>query len=290
MFCRDSNIDPLAATPGLIASWLARITNTRDLKGETAKRYYGHVMSALRIAGSDVGTHRDNARLRVVVQGITQKPSRDLPKDDEVHWSTTSLTAFWATRPTASLDLAELRDKTICLLMVAGIARPSDLARLDITTLRTTPKGGVSLRVWQAKNSGPKYSDPIILPKLTQTQAEICPTRTLKAYIEASARFRPRVSSNTFSPVFIALVAPYNGLSAARISVEVKKTLRQLGIPVSTYSVRRKTTTEALERGFSIHTVAKAGRWRSLDVLQNHYNRTRDTEELTTSLLTGHRK
>lgn len=288
-FCRTSNVNPLAATPGLVASWLAHITNSRDLKGDTAKRYFGHVLSSLRIAGSDIEQHPDAKRLRLVVQGITQKPSRSLPEDDDVHWATSSLTAHWATRPTALLELPELRSKALCLLMIAGIARPSDLARLDLTTLRTTPKGGISLRVWRAKNSGEKFSDPMVLPRLQQSQAEVCPTRTLRAYIEATARVRPARAPDTFHPVFLSQTSPYDALSPERISVEIKKILRQLGIPVGTYSVRRKTTTEALEKGFSIQTVAKAGRWRSLDVLQNHYNRTRNTDELTTFLLTGRR-
>jgi hypothetical protein len=221
----------------------------------------------------------------MVVDGIGQKPSRSLPADEDVDWSISTLTNYWATRPTAELGLAELRDKALCLLMVAGIARPSDLARLDLSTLRATPKGGVSIRVWMAKNSGPGFSEPMVLPLLPPDSAAVCPTRVLRAYIRATTAHRPKPAPPGFCPVFLSLQQPYHGLSPARISVEVKKVLRQLKIPVRTYSVRKKATTEALENGFGICTVAKGGRWKSLDVLQNHYNKTRDTDNMVASLL-----
>ena len=152
--------------------------------------------------------------------------------------------------------------------------------------MKATAEGDISLRIWLAKNSGPGFSEPMVLPRLPRDRAQVCPARTLLAYLEATKESRAQLTTaGVFKPVFLSTSPPIKGLSAARISVLVRDVLRELGLPVRTYAVRKKATTEALEKGFSIHTVAKGGRWKSLDVLQNHYNRTRDTKKLVSTLL-----
>lgn len=278
----------MTATPGLIASWLSHATKSRNLEGDTAKRYFGHVLVSLRVAGNEPLQHPDGRKLLMVVNGIKQKPTRKVQKDDDVQWSLSQLLEYLASQRTASLNTRTLRTKTLCLLMVAGIARPSDLARLDFSTYRSTSKG-ISLRVWRAKNSGAGFSEPLLLPRLPQKHAERCPVRTLEAYLQAVRDARTRVAPypDGFEPVFLSLLQPYQKLSAARVSECVKEVLRTLKLDIRTYAVRAKSATEAMDKGYPIAMVAKAGRWRSLNVLQNHYNRTRNTDELVTGLLSS---
>ena len=93
------------------------------------------MLSSLRVLGNDVSSHPDAKLLTMVMEGVKQKPSRSLDEDDDVRWKLSDLTDYWAVRPTSSLDVPSLRAKCLCLLMIAGIARPSDLARLDLSIL-----------------------------------------------------------------------------------------------------------------------------------------------------------
>lgn len=242
------------------------------LKSESIRVLASTLKMALKDRGIALESLPDSNVLDEVLDGLRNRPDRTAPREER--WDTDRLIEFWEGEPdNDELSLERLRAKTISLLMLLGLARPSDLERLDAETFSAS-REAVSVRSFTSKNSGNSYDDPIVLPFLPQKQRRSCGARALKAYMEATAdaRVDSALSSVGVRPVFLHLSKP-EALSAERISKVAKGVLTEIGVPFRTYSTRSNAATRAIERGVDPVVVQKAGRWRSSETMNKFYVR-----------------
>ena len=250
------------------------------------KNVWSLLRSALKDKGVDLeqaASQREKAEFNSVLRGLYNRPDLSLPKEES--WEGDKLTGYWDNQPNnESLELDVLRDKVISLMMYFGLARPSDLARLDVRTLSIS-KDSLSIRVFRAKNSGAGYSPPIVIPFLTgKAKKRHCAARALQEYLERTEEFRTPFGEHGVIPVFLNLRVQ-KPLSAGRISVLARNLLHnQLGLVVRAYSIRSNATSAAVAAGVDPVVVQKHGRWRSATVMANHYLNQLDTSTVPLAL------
>lgn len=224
-----------------------------------------------------------------VVDGLKNRPDKTLPNEEK--WDTDKVIQLWAKKAANErLSLEELRAKTISLLAVAGLARPSDLSRLDADTLKVS-KTEVQIHPFRSKTSGASYDSPLVVPFLPQAQAKACAARALLDYMEKTSSDREAwvPAEDAGRPVFLHL-HPSEGklaLSSQRISKIMKNVLMSLDIRERPHSTRGNAAVTALERGLDPLTVQRAGRWKSAATMNKYYLKSLKTSEVASTLLKG---
>jgi hypothetical protein len=258
------------------------------LKATTIRNYYSKLKSELARHGVHLSRLPGWDDLEETVAGLLSRPDASPPVDER--WDTAQLFDYWQRQPhNHKLDAVTLRQKAASLCMATGLARPSDLARLDARTLKRSSTA-VSIRIFRSKNSGAGYSAPITLP-FTKPHKR-CAAAALVAYIDRTAEMRSDLPPQPHGvvPVFLSTVRPAKVLSADRISNIVKPVLRAIHVSHRVYSTRHNATVDALQGGVPLAVVQKAGRWRSTDVMMNYYAASLDTTAVGTTLQEAKRR
>lgn len=274
----------MATSATLVANFLAEaagpLPHEGGLKGETVRVLASGLKMVLQSKGVDLESLPDYDILERVLQGLRNRPDRQRPREER--WDTSRLLDYWHGLPDNSdLSQEQLRAKAITLLMLVGLARPSDLERLDADTL-VVSSDGISIRSFMAKNSGNSYDEPISIPFLQSAKRKVCAARALRAYIAETEDLRSECPDSAVGvrPVFIHLGKP-RPLSAQRISKVMKGVLTELGIPHRSYSTRGNAATSAIEQGIDPVVVQKAGRWRSASTMTKFYVKGLSTSPVT---------
>lgn len=272
----------MACSAVTVANWLVDaagpLPSEGGLKASTLKVYLTAILSTRRALGTALETNpRAFHFLLMVRQGLVNRTdTTGSPADADEDWEIPQLFDFWATQPdNDELTTLQLRDKTLSLCLAVGIARPSDLARLDLRTLRKTEKQ-VSIKILQGKTNKGGYSKPLVLPFLGDTRH--CAATALLTYIARTEVARGSILVTHYErvPVFLVGRGRPQRLSSKRISTAVKNVLRKCGIHSRAYSVRNRATTHALDAGVPAHIVQKAGRWATAATMDKHYTRPAD--------------
>jgi integrase len=253
------------------------------------RNYKSKLLKELGSRGVHLGGHEDWPLFVEVVDGLMSRPDATIPPDER--WDVQRLLTYWDNRPrNAALSTTELRLKVISLCMVVGLTRPSDLARWDLRTLQQEASH-IRIRVFRSKNSGPGFSEPVVLPFGGRNQTKRCAARALLDYVHRTRAERELVGplAHGVIPVFISTTKPLRALSSQRISSLMKPLLADLGVNARVYSARGNATVAAIQAGVPVDTVQKAGRWRSAQVMSQHYMRALDTTQVGTAIL-GKRK
>jgi integrase len=258
------------------------------LRPGTVRAYSSNLKAARRDVGRPLDKEPDFEMFESVVSALVARPDKSASvteKDEE--WDLPQLLAAWDDAgPNESLPLEILREKAICLTMAAGIARPSDVARLDRDTLVTEAET-MSVRVFRGKTTKGGHSPPIVLPFLEEGSIR-CAAAALAEYLSRTASIRDEVVFDTSSdpnPVFVTLGRPFTALQSGTISSIVRRVLQRCDIRSRPYSVRNRAATAALDAGHAAHVVQQAGRWATQVTLDRHYSRPRADGEVALSLL-----
>lgn len=281
--------DPAISVANFLAHCAGKPPHKGGLKRSSIKAIYSRLKGGFAARGVNLSEVPWAPVLNDVYKGLLARPDATIPREEK--WDLQILFQHWRSQaPNASLSLADLRLKATTLAMAGGLARPSDLARLDRRTLQTS-SSEVRIRAFLAKNSGSSYSEPLVFSFLPTTDKQICPATTLLAYLSRTqGAATPQEDENGIVPVFLSTNRPYGPLSDERISSAAKPLLRRLGINHRVYSIRNNATTTAVEAGVPLVTVQKHGRWRSAEVMQKHYIRSLNTAEVSQSIFSHRRK
>ena len=200
---------------------------------------------------------------QALVNTGTKRPRKNTPV-----FPIEKLTAYFSGLDTnEKLDIKTLRAKTICLLALVGLFRPSDLAlmKLDHLTFNQT---SVSI-----SNFGGKTDKDLAGIPTTVTNSSVpslCPVKTLQVYIDRTKTARDKISGH---PIFLYLNNKQaEPLGSQRIAKVMTLTLQEAGIDDTTARSFRKTgASTAINKGADPDLVMKLGRWRSVDVFFKHY-------------------
>ena len=274
--------EPAISTANFLAHCAGDLPHEGGLKSSSVKAMFSRLRSEFAARGVILRSCPWWNTLQEVYKGLLARPDATLPAEEK--WDLQRLFRYWRARgDNNSLSLPELRLKAASLAMAAGLARPSDLARLDRRTMETSTTE-LRVRAFLAKNSGSTFSEPIVLSFLPTRDSKCCPASALVEYISRTQHLVQQ-SAYGVMPVFLSSNKPFDALSDERISSMVKPLLREIGISFRVYSIRNNATTSAVEAGVPLVSIQKHGRWRSAQVMEKHYIRSLDTAAVSESIV-----
>lgn len=206
------------------------------------------------------------------------KRSRPMPVEAFVRY-------FRELGPTDELSLKDLRRKTVTLLALVFMARPSDLApkgvvfnskflSVEKTVLSTNDiqfndDGSLSVTFWGIKNDSKRQGFEVTVhPNKNDVLSD--PVECLRLYIERTQEFRPKDTN----PLFITLKQPYHALSSDTIGNILEEAISAAGLSYLGYSAksfRPTAATMAVQKGMLPETAMQLGRWKTKEVFFNHY-------------------
>ena len=185
-----------------------------------------------------------------------------------------------------SLTLQQLRLKTITLLSLALMLRPSDIAplarRYDASTdltdklvmttdqLQFTSDGFLQVTFFGIKNDSQRTGFQVRLPP--NSDLKLDPVDALRTYLSRTDAIR----CTTTKPVFLSLVRPYSAISASTVAQVLGKAISAAEAFGLTPGHRPKdfrptSATRAVQLGFDTDDVQRLGRWKTRSVFLEHY-------------------
>jgi len=221
------------------------------------------------------------------IQGVMKsaanlKPAK--PKYDS-SWDLDILLDYWESQPeNASLSLSALLDKSLSLLMAAGIMRSSDLNRIDRTTVQFS-ESSVTFRLKDPKNAK-GWTQPIVVAAVA-SRPKVCPVRAFRAYLAAIHPHRASLKQK--ATVWLGSRHPHLPILTKSIASRVLKVLQSAGLDTSRFtahSVRMAAVSKAIEMGIPLEEIMLHGRWRSEKVFRVFYERSRRKGVVSTAIMT----
>ena len=294
-YCKTHDFDFPPTESNKLADFLCVLGDSSDRPRSmlaTALAALSHVYSALNLI--DLTKDTDIMRLctALIKSSTTQtmKRSTVLPVK-----KFTDMFREWGSND--MLNLKMLRLKTITLLALALMLRPSDIAphakRFDEETftlekvLFTTEmlkftEDGVHVSFFGIKNDTKRDGFVVYLPKYEDVIVD--PVSCLQDYIDKTERYRHDKS------VFLSLKSPFQGLSASSVAKILEESIDLAGLKGQGFtakSFRPTGATVAIDQGLDPKIVQQVGRWKTADVFFQHYVHSRTPDEYTSKMLSS---
>jgi integrase len=186
----------------------------------------------------------ENTTIKMILQGVRmQHPPPAEATKDAPYFSLTALFAYIRTMSAddTKCEINVLRDKCIALLMIDGMARPSDIETIDREDVRATATS-LSYNYYFTKEAKTTGLQPATVAAFTQ-DPRICTVRCVETYLRrtmlmlVSLRKR-KINGDTKAraPLFLAAnrskkgADVWDGLSTDRISNVMKQIMENAGI------------------------------------------------------------
>lgn len=196
------------------------------------------------------------------------------------------------------LSVKDLRMKTVTLLALVLMTRPSDLApkakifdttdmslksiAMTLNDIEFHQDGSLTVKFWGIKNDTNRQGFEVKVPKNKNLTMD--PVECLKKYIEKTEPVRP---TDTL-PLFIALKSPYKAVGSDTIGTILEDAIHRAGLAGQGFtakSFRPTGATNAVNLGILPETVMKIGRWKTSEVFMNHYVYGQVPENYTSGML-----
>lgn len=282
-FCAEQGQDYPPLRTATVADFLCSLADASNRPRSvlhTAQAALGHMYVGLRLPN----VLRVPTLLRLVEAlvksgtALPMSPSRVMPtqnfKDLFLSWPDNDY-----------LGLQDLRLKTVSLLAILLMLRPSDIApraemfdptshgsdRVVFSTdqLVFNDDNTVSVSFFGIKNDATRSGFVVTLPG--HSNAKLDPVSALRVYISRTST--QRVSSRT-KAVFLTMHPPYRPIQSTTVGSVLAKAIVLAGLGgrgFSAKSFRPTGATTAVDGGVSPHVVQQIGRWKSTDVFFKHY-------------------
>jgi hypothetical protein len=196
------------------------------------------------------------------------------------------------------LDIKRLRQKTLALLALVMMLRPSDAApralvydsdtdnykRLIFSTDNIVfhEDGSATVSLHGIKND---YKRDGFHVRIDHTGGgKLDPVLSLKDYIKRTAHIRPPDAK----PLFLTLNRPFQGISSTTVAKVLDEVIALAGLDTTVYKAKcfRPTgATVSIESHCESDVVRQVGRWRNRDVFEEHYVHSRAQRGVTASIL-----
>ena len=179
------------------------------------------------------------------------------------------------------LEINKLRAKSLALLALVCMLRPSDVAPgAELFNPETNTTSGFEFTVNDVeflddhmlvnlhgiKNDYQRRGFQVKIHRATEPL--VCPVLSLQEYIDRTSQWRTPDNQH----VFLALNSPHKGLTAKSIAKILNKVIEDAGLTgYSAKDFRPTGATSALQAGIHDAAVMKVGRWKSVDVFREHY-------------------
>ena len=220
-FCRQRQIDPYK--PGLTAALQFLHTfNDNELSYSAINTARSALSTVLTTEGAKTfGRHPVVSRY---LKGVflNRKP---VPKYNSI-WDVSEVLRYLKTlNPNQQISLKELTLKLVMLLSLVTPQRGQSINMLDISGMTLTESCSTFLLLKHIKTSRPGNSGPCIKFSRFTSDDEICPIKTLNAYIQRTEKVR---QGNT--QLLLSYVKPFKPVSRDTISCWMKMVLHVAGI------------------------------------------------------------
>ena len=169
------------------------------------------------------------------------------------------------------LTIKDLRQKAITLLTLMALCRPSDLVPTSIlkrSQLIFRENGHLTITFFGIKNDAMREGFEVQISPAEDIMID--PVSCLKQYIKQTNSY----VSGTTGPLFIGIIPPYQQLSPTMISQILNQSIIDAGLNRELFSAKcfRPTGASVLfNEGFSSDEIRRLGRWKSTDVMFDHY-------------------
>jgi hypothetical protein len=157
------------------------------------------------------------------------------------------------------------------LFKMVDLSRSSDIHRILFSSLTFNSEGMEGTRM-PMKNSRLRDSRTFKCTRNVQN-SKICVVDAWQQYVTRTQQQR-RIGDK----VFISFKDPTVELGVQRIAKETLWIMNKAGIDTNKYkahSTRMAAASKALDIGFTVDDVMKQGRWRSREVFEKFYNRSK---------------
>lgn len=163
--------------------------------------------------------------------------------------------------PNESLTLASMSKKLVALLALSTAQRVQTLSLIRLSNIKvnnTRIKININDLV---KTSAPNRASPVLSIPFFNHKEQICPAKTLSAYIEATKGFRSLPHTDK---LILTAKKPIHNASAATISRWIKNVLTDSGIDTDifkSHSTRHASTSAANRKGVSVDIIKRTAGW-----------------------------
>lgn len=200
----------------------------------------------------------------------------------------------------AGLTIKQLRQKTLALLALVMMLRPSDAApralvydsdtgsfqRLVFSTDQISfhSDGSASIALHGIKNDYKR--DGFIIHVDHTDGGRLDPVQALKDYILRTEHIRPLGTK----PVFLTLTRPYNAITSPTVAKILEEVIAMAGLDTCIYKAKcfRPTgATLGIETNCTSDAVRQTGRWRNRDVFEEHYVHSRAQRGVAAHILSA---
>lgn len=221
------------------------------------------------ILGSHIG---EDDRIKRFFRGIFRSRP-PLPKY-HMTWDTSLvLNHLSGLYPNNQLSIEQISYKLVTLLALITAHRVQTLSKININNIEIFTNK-VTIKIPDIiKTSRLGSFQPILSIPFFEEKPEICPGKTLLAYVEISKPLRKDITS-----LFIGLKKPHKAVGSQTLSRWIKNALSKSGIDVSIFtahSTRHAATSAARRLGISLDTIRRTAGWSaSSSTFFKFYNRT----------------
>lgn len=196
-------------------------------------------------------------RIRRFFKGVhSLRPS--LPKYNHT-WDPSIVLSYVREMSKTTLTLEDLTYKLAILIALATGQRVQTLANINIDNIVNYGTKIVIKIPNRIKTSGKGKLQPTLVLPFYDLDKNICPSRTLLAYLEKTKDLR-----GTSSNLFITFKKPFRNATAQTIGRWLKTMLKRSGLDTdqfSAHSTRHASTSAAARRGVSYDTIRIAAGW-----------------------------
>ena len=280
-FCTNSGTEDLSGSEavGLIPSFLISVAKKSE-RPDSALRTCTAALQHFYVARANLDPINQNIHrlIKGLVRGETNRPreqTKSMPIEPFI-----KLFSKWGDND--SLPIAKLRQKAITLISLSALCRPSDLAPESIfkrSQIQFDEKG-LHMTFFGIKNDSRREGFKVFIAKSAVPSVD--PVLTLKCYLERTKNMVPK-----HDPVFVTVSNPIKQMSPQSVSRVLNDTIREAGLPRD-YTARcfRVTGAQtAIAHGANTQAVKQLGRWRSEEVMWNHYCPITKYENITDTIL-----
>lgn len=233
--------------------------------------------------GLDQCSPMDNSDIKRLLSGLVKSSTKRPAKRTEIMPVKPFIDYFLSQSDNENLTLKLLRLKTITLLALSFMTRPSDLAPraemfdssdntvypcfLSRDNVRFHEDNSVTITFFGVKNDTARTGFEVRIPPSEVSKTDPC--CTLKAYMSRTSELTSRSG-----PVFLSLNKPYSAIKADTVAKILSESIKLAGLGDKGYTAkcfRPTAANAAIESGCQPETAMYVGRWKTKEVFFSHY-------------------
>ncbi|CAG8679794.1 2612_t:CDS:2, partial [Dentiscutata heterogama] len=269
-WCKEKSLNPISCGINEITSFLHYQLSIGKAYNTIAG--YRTAISEIhqKIDGTKIGSHPIIVR---IMKGIWAS-NPPLPPLDDVSDIVPSLDTIIKWGNNENLPLLQLNKKTAFLLAITTGSRPSDLCRLDMTSISRS-RGGINIKCIMPKEAkistakgGNKRSKIVFIGKYDD-EPLLCPLTTLNCLKERIDHLN--IPTESKKHLFISSRIPHKPVSVDTISRWIKEILHLSNPDLTAKDTRALSAFFAQNAGVDLPTILALGNWSSNEVYQRFY-------------------